>query len=129
MKESCKAEFIDLLPHIDQALCLGYGFEVSDLKVGQKFIISPNFEYQMSNDNWNVADAIKQCEFKDWQIGGALCFYTDEFEILQIVPKRTKKQSIAKLRVRNLRTDVDFNLLTDQIELDNLATLDLYILQ
>lgn len=125
MKIECRDEFINQLDWLDTALCLGYGFRVSDIKKGMKFLISPNFQYNMSTDDWTLRDSLSN---GDWERSGVKYHYSDTFMILDINKRRTKKKGIAYLRVKNLRNNVDFDLLKDDDELDDLSTIDLYLI-
>ena len=128
MKESVKEEFIQKFG-LDTGLNYGYGMEVSDLKRGMLFMLSPNFVYPQSTDKWTLDDAIEQCHNSGgWCVGnGVFAHYSDEFEILKISKKRKKGDRYAYLRVKNLRTDVDFNILVDDVELYEKSTVDLYM--
>lgn len=79
----------------------------------------------MSTDKFTLEDALrKSC----WEIKGTLFHYSDKFKVLKIQRNRTRKQD-AVFRVKNLRTNVDFDLFKSNDILEDTYSLDLFFIQ
>lgn len=134
MLDSCKDEFIKMMHDdgvIDEPLCIGFGMEFSDLKIGMEFIVSPNFAFPFSKDTWTLQDALK-INGGNWKLdvnGSVDSFYSDKFKVIKKNKRFNVKNSFAFLRVKNLRTNVDFDILRDSDEIDELDTINLYFIQ
>jgi hypothetical protein len=125
MKQEYREEFLKHLIGIDIPLCLGYDYKISDIEVGWEFHISPNEVWRNSTDKWSLEDAFHQ---KEWFLKGTIFHYNDRFKVLKIQRKRTKKQD-AVLRVKNLRTNVDFDLFKSNYELEDTDSIHLFFIQ
>lgn len=125
MKIEVREEFVKNLVGIDEALCLGYDFNVSDVSVGMEFIISPLVVWDMSKDSFTLEDAFKN---NYWEIENTLFHYSDVHKILKIQKNRTRKQPPV-FRVKNLRTNVDFDLFKHNYTLEETSSLNLYFIK
>lgn len=137
MLESCKVEFIEMMHLqgvIDEPLCLGFGMDFSDIEVGMQFISSPNFAFKMSTDSFTLEDSLKWNR-GHWKLdfhGSVESYYNDKFEVMKICKRLTRTRPFAFLRVKNLRTNVDFDILRnrlDEFEIHEYDTHDLYFIQ
>ncbi len=124
MKQECREEFLKHLIGIDIPLCLGYDYRISDVEVGWEFHMSPNFVWNMSTDNFTLKDAFIK---SDWELKSTLFHYNDRFKVLKIQRNRTRKQD-AVFRVKNLRTNVDFDLFKSNDSLEDTDSLDLFFI-
>jgi uncharacterized protein YxjI len=125
MKKECREKFLNHLIGIDIHICLGYNWRISDIEVGWVFHISPNEVWNMSTDKFTLEDAFK---FRIWEIKETLFHYSDRFKVLKIQRNRTRKQD-AVFRVKNLRTNVDFDLFKSNDSLEDTDSLDLFFIQ
>lgn len=130
MKQECLQEFVEKLSEenvIDEALCLGYGYDLDDITVGIIFLVSPNFAFPNSTDDWTMKNALMNNGH--WEINSTVNYYSDKFIVLKIQRKFTKKLKHAFVRVKNLRTNVDFDIIKNRFDEDDIhdySTLELY---
>lgn len=125
MKLEVREEFLKHLVGIDEALCLGYGLYLSDVSVGMEFIISPLEVWRNSTDAFTLQNAFSNY---DWKIRNTIFHYSDVHKVLKIQKNRTRKQ-LPVFRVKNLRTNVDFDLFKDNDRLEENDTIHLFFIK
>lgn len=125
MKIEVREGFLKHLVGIDEALCLGYDFWVSHINVGMEFIISTLEVWKMSTDEFTLENAFQNT---DWIIKNTVFHYNDVHKVLKIQKNRTRKQPPV-FRVKNLRTNVDFDLFKDNDRLEETDTIHLFFIK
>ncbi len=127
MKDACLNEFLEHM-NIKEEDCIGYGFRVSDLEIGMEIMISPNFYFWNSKDEFTLQDAIKH---KDINIRRYILTFDEVFTIVKI-KKTNNKTGYPCIRVKSKRTDTEFNLIEGDNRIDPMpesSTIHLLILK